>query len=126
MIIIGISVIVIAILAVQFKTVKTEYSIFISLAGCVLIFGFSLSRINDIVKIFEMIKSWSWINNEYIKILLKIMGIAFITEIASDIAKDCGFTALANQSQILGKLSILAVSIPIFLQLFTSVGELLS
>lgn len=66
------------------------------------------------------------VSKEYIKILLKITGITFISEIASDISKDCGYMAVANQVQIFGKVSILVISIPVFTELISKVGGLLS
>ncbi|WP_418755551.1 stage III sporulation AC/AD family protein [Eubacterium ventriosum] len=50
----------------------------------------------------------------------------FISEIASDIAKDCGYQAVANQVQIFGKLSVLVISFPVFTELISSIGKLLS
>ena len=49
----------------------------------------------------------------------------FISEIASDIAKDCGYQAVANQVQIFGKLSVLVISFPVFTELISSIGKLL-
>ena len=61
-----------------------------------------------------------------LKIILKITGVTFISEIASDIAKDCGYQAVANQVQIFGKLSVLVISFPVFTELISSIGKLLS
>ena len=66
------------------------------------------------------------VSREYIKIILKITGVTFISEIASDIAKDCGYQAVANQVQIFGKLSVLVISFPVFTELISSIGKLLS
>lgn len=122
---IGILGIAVVLLAIQFKTVKPEYGIMISVAGCIFIFVYSLSRIEDIVDIVDKLTALTSISREYIKILLKITGITFISEISSDIARDCGYTAVANQVQIFGKLSVLGISLPIFVELISSVGKLL-
>lgn len=122
---IGILGIAVVLLAIQFKTVKPEYGIMISVAGCIFIFVYSLSRIEDIVDIMDKLTALTSISREYIKILLKITGITFISEISSDIARDCGYTAVANQVQIFGKLSVLGISLPIFVELISSVGKLL-
>lgn len=122
---IGILGIAVVLLAVQFKSIKSEYGIMISVAGCIFIFVYSLTRIEDIVDIVDRLTSLTSISREYIKILLKITGITFISEISSDIAKDCGYTAVANQVQIFGKLSVLGISLPVFVELISSVGKLL-
>lgn len=43
----------------------------------------------------------------YFKILLKIIGITYIAEFASDLCKDAGYTTIAGQIQMFGKLSVL-------------------
>ena len=126
MLAIGIVGMVAVLLAVQFKTIKPEYGIMISVAGCIFIFVYSLSRISDIVDIVDRLSSLTSISRDYIKILLKITGITFISEITSDISKDCGYMAVANQIQIFGKLSVLVISLPVFVELISSVGNLLS
>lgn len=126
MLAIGIVGMVVVMLAIQFKSVKPEYGIMISVAGCIFIFVYSLSRISDIVAIVDRLSSLTSVSREYIKILLKITGITFISEISSDIAKDCGYMAVANQIQIFGKLSVLVISLPVFMELISSVGKLLS
>lgn len=116
---------VIVLTAIQFKSVKPEYGIMISVAGCIFIFIYSMSRIGDIISMIDKLSELTSISRDYIKILLKITGITFISEISSDIAKDCGYSAVANQLQIFGKLTILAISLPVFSELISSIGNLL-
>ena len=126
MIIIGIVGIVTALLAVQFKTIKPEYGILISVAGCILIFVCSIKGMKSIIELVNQITALSSISKGSIKILLKITGITFVSEISSDISKDCGYMALANQIQIFGKMTILVISLPVFTQIISSIGTLLS
>ena len=126
MLAVGILGIAVSLLALQFKTIKPEYGIMLSVAGCLFIFLYSLSRIEDITALIDRISELTSISRDYIKILLKITGITFVAEIASDIANDCGFGAISNQIQIFGKLSVLAISMPVFVELISSVGKLLS
>ncbi len=44
-------------------------------------------------------------------------GITYIAEFSSGICKDAGYGALGTQIEIFGKLSILAVSLPVILAL---------
>ena len=125
MISIGIVSIAVVLLAIQFKTIKPEYSIYISVAGCIFIFNYNLSKLSDIVSLVDKLAELTSVSREYVKILLKITGITFISEISSDIAKDCGYSAVANQLQIFGKLTILAISLPVFVELISSIGNLL-
>ena len=125
MLVVGVIGMVVVLTALQFKTIKPEYGIMISVAGCIFIFLYSLSRIGDITSMIDKLSKLTSISRDYIKILLKITGITFVSEISSDIARDCGFSAVANQIQIFGKLTILAMSLPVFVELISAIGSLL-
>lgn len=125
MLVVGVIGMVVVLTAIQFKTIKPEYGIMISVLGCIFIFIYSLSRIDDIISMIDKLSELTSISRDYIKILLKITGITFISEISSDIARDCGYSAVANQLQIFGKLTILAISLPVFVELISSIGNLL-
>lgn len=112
-------------LAVQFKGIKIEYGIYISLAACVIIFFYTLSKLSIILETINKILNVTSIEPAYIFTLLKIMGITYIAEFSADICKDCGYHAVANQLQIFGKLTVLALSVPMIEALVNSVGEIL-
>lgn len=126
MLAIGIIGIAVVMVAIQFRTIKPEYGIMISMVGCIFIFAYSLTKISDLLDIVDRLSSLTSISREYIKILFKITGITFIAEISSDIAKDSGYMAVANQVQIFAKLSVLVISLPVFVELISAVGNLLS
>ena len=53
------------------------------------------------------------INNEFLSLLIKITGIAFLTEFAVSICKDSGEAAIATKIDIGGKVIIIGMSVPI-------------
>lgn len=122
---IGVLGIIIVILALQLKNIKSEYSVVIMIVGCVIIFFYSISGIIKVVEILKKIINDTGINDEQIIILLKIMGISYIAEFVSDIAKDSGYSALSNQIQIYGKITILVVSVPILESLINCINGLM-
>lgn len=112
-------------LAVQFKAVKPEYAVYLSVAVSVLIFLFTVSKLGIIVDTIDTISSYVSVNSEYITVLVKIIGITYIAEFACAICRDAGNASAASQIEVFGKLSILAVSMPILLALLETVGGLL-
>lgn len=122
---VGVLGIIIVILTLQLKNIKSEYSVVIMIVGCVIIFFYSISGIIKVVEILKKIINDTGINDEQIIILLKIMGISYIAEFVSDIAKDSGYSALSNQIQIYGKITILVVSVPILEALINCINGLL-
>lgn len=114
-----------ALLALQFKNLKSEYGIYITLAACLIIFFYSVGRLTSILGMIENIVDITTINSEYIMAIIKIVGITYISEFASDICRDCGYSAISNQLHIFGKLTVLALSAPILESLINMVGEIL-
>ena len=112
-------------LAIQFKNNRSEYSAYISIVGCVLIFLLGVNRLEIIINAIKKIQSYIHINQAYITILLKIIGITYVAEISSNICKDCGYTAVANQIEMVGKLTILATGMPILLALLDTINNFL-
>jgi len=65
------------------------------------------------------------INNEFLKLLIKITGIAFLTEFAVSICKDAGESAIASKIDIGGKVIIVSMSIPIIAGLMETILKIL-
>ena len=104
---VGVLGIIIVILALQLKNIKSEYSVVIMIVGCVIIFFYSISGIIKVVEILKKIINDTGINDEQIIILLKIMGISYIAEFVSDIAKDSDIAHCQIKSKFMGKLQFL-------------------
>jgi len=100
-------------LAIQFKTLKTEYSMYIGFAIGVLIFGYVLRQVEAVMGQMEYIRKYLGDSQGYLGILLKVIGITYICEFSAGICKDAGFQAIADQIAILGKLSVMFAGIPI-------------
>lgn len=105
--------IVIVLLAVQFKSVKAEYSIYIGLALGILLFGYGFRQIGVILPLFE--KLWDALGaaGRYLGIILKVIGITYVCEFSASICRDAGYQAVAAQIEILGKLSVMFAGLPI-------------
>lgn len=114
-----------AILALNFKNIKSEYGIFISIGTCILIFFYGVSKLSVVVDALKFISDFINIDDVYIAIIFKIIGITYISEFASDISKDCGYSTLGNQIRIFGKLSTLALSMPVLKAIVKSITELI-
>lgn len=105
-------------LAVQLKSIKGEYAVYMVMAAGFFIFFYGTGKLKSILEALERIQSYIKINNVYLVTLLKMIGITYVAEFASGICKDAGYGALGNQIEIFGKLSILGISMPILLALF--------
>ena len=67
-----------------------------------------------ILDTLAMIRDSIQVNPVYLDTLLKMIGIAYVAEFSSGICKDAGYGSVGSQIEMFGKLSILAVSMPVF------------
>lgn len=114
-----------ALMAVYFKSIKSEYGLFISLGICALSMIFALSKLKYFIDIMETIRTYIGLDKVYIEIILKIIGISYVAEFASDVCKDCGYSSMANQIQVVGKLSVLCISMPVIMTLLQTINGIL-
>ena len=102
-------------LAVWLKGVRAEYALYMVLGAQILC---GTGRLEVILDAMRRLEGYIKIDPAYLGALLKMVGITYVAEFASGICKDAGYSALGNQIEIFGKLSILGVSMPVFLALF--------
>lgn len=113
------------IIIIIIKQYKPEFAIYVSLLAGVLIFSLIFGKISGIISMLNNLASKSSINMEFLNLLIKITGIAFLTEFAVSICKDSGESAIASKIDIGGKVTIIAISIPIISSLLETVIKVL-
>lgn len=123
---IGIISIAAALIAINFKGIKSEYGILVSIGASLLIFFYGISKLSVVVNSIKFIADTINIEGTYITLIFKIIGITYISEIASDISKDCGYATLGNQIQIFGKITILGFCMPVLTAIVKSIIEMIN
>ena len=113
-------------LAMQLKAGRPEYEIFITLAACLCIFFFLLTKLQIVLQAVNQIQTYIHIDAKYMAILMKMIGITYIAEFSSNLCKDAGYQAVAGQIEMFGKISVLVISMPVLMALIETVGEFLS
>ena len=122
--IIGIGFIALIIIIV-IKQYKPEFTIYISLIAGSIILIMVFDKISAIINLLSDLSNKTSINNQFLVLLIKITGIAFLTEFAVSVCNDSGETAIANKIDIGGKIIIISMSIPIIASLLETVIKIL-
>ena len=112
-------------LALQFKSGKSEYGIYVSLAVSLFLFLCMLSRLEIFVRTVKKIADYIKLDAGQMSILLKMAGVTYVAEFASGICKDAGYQNIAVQIEIFTKLTILAIGMPVLLALLKQIGDFL-
>ena len=112
-------------LALQFKSGKSEYGIYVSLAVSLFLFLCMLSRLEIFVQTVKKIADYIKLDAGQMSILLKMAGVTYVAEFASGICKDAGYQNIAVQIEIFTKLTILAIGMPVLLSLLELIRDFL-
>lgn len=100
-------------LAIQFKSQKTEYSMYIGFAVSLLIFAYAVQMLQIVLRQIESLQVFLEGSGTYLGTLLKVVGITYLCEFSSGICKDAGYSAISGQIEVFGKLSVLFAGMPI-------------
>ena len=122
--IIGIGLISLIIIII-IKEYRPEFAIYISVIAGILIIAFSLDKLTGIINILITLSNKTRINSQYLEILLKITGIAILTEFAVSICNDAVESAIATKIDLGGKIIIISISIPIIVALLELIIKIL-
>ncbi len=92
--------------------------------GCV-IFLFLIDQIYSVIQMIERIAINANVDAVYVETILKIIGIAYIVEFASQVTKDAGQGSIASKIEMAGKIVILAMAVPILTVLIEMILKML-
>lgn len=122
--IVGIGIIAL-ILIIIIKQYRPEFALYISLIAGALILYFVLNKVTNIINLLKQICEKSGVNSNFLGILIKMTGIAFLAEFGISICKDAGESAIASKVELGSKAVIISMSIPIIYNLLEVILKIL-
>ena len=122
--IIGIGLIALVIIIIL-KQYKPEFAVYVSMIAGIFILFLALEKITGVINMLQAIADKTYINKNFLGILLKITGIAFLTEFAVSVCSDAGEKAIASKIEIGSKVVIITISMPIITSLLELIIEIL-
>ena len=122
--IIGIALIALIII-ILLKQYRPEFAVYISLLTGVLILVLVMDQLAGVISLLQSLANKTSINMTFLSLLIKITGIAFLSEFAVSICKDSGEGAIASKIEIGSKIVIISMSIPIISSLLEIILKIL-
>lgn len=122
--IIGIALIALIII-ILLKQYRPEFAVYISLLTGVLILVLVMDQLAGIISLLQSLANKTSVNMTFLSLLIKITGIAFLSEFAVSICKDSGEGAIASKIEIGSKIVIISMSIPIISSLLEIILKIL-
>lgn len=102
-----------SILYIVLKDLHESFAFLIVLIAGIVIFLSVIKQLGAIFQLLQSLGQKAAIDGMYIETILKIIGIAYITELGANITKDAGLGSVASKIELAGKVFILVLAIPI-------------
>ncbi|WP_066196448.1 MULTISPECIES: stage III sporulation protein AD [Gracilibacillus] len=113
--------VVATILYLLLKDKQPSIAFLIVIITVIYLFVFAIQYVKEIIDLIVYLGEQANIHQVYIKTILQIIGIAYITEVGANIVKDAGLESIAVKIEMTGKVIILILAIPIFKSLIETI-----
>ena len=101
------------ILSVAVRQYKKEYSMLVGLATLIVILICTIDTIGEVISGIKAITDKSGVDTKYFVAVMKVVGVAYVTQFGSESLRDSGENAIAVKVEMAGKLFILGLTVPI-------------
>lgn len=102
-----------------------EQAVITSVSCITVVFMMIFSMMSPVISEINSIFDSGGIKSENIQIIFKSLGISYVTQLASDVCRDCGENSTATAAEISGKVMLLITALPLFRELVSIVSSLL-
>lgn len=117
--------IIATILAITVKKENPDIGIQISLITGIIVFLFVVPKIEYVISVLNNLAKKIDIEFMYLTVILKVVGIAYITDFAAQISRDAGECSIAEKIELAGKILIMVVSMPLLLALLEMIIKIM-
>lgn len=114
------------VLCVIVRQLKPESAVFVNIAAGVMILISAVKLLSPSVKAIGELADSAGISGDFTEVLLKALVISYVTTLSADCARDAGESALGSKLELAGRVSIAALSLPVFTQLAGLITSLMS
>ncbi|EIW18429.1 MULTISPECIES: stage III sporulation protein AD [Pelosinus] len=116
---------IVTLLILIIKREKPEIAVQLSLTLASIIFLLILTKITVVLNLFRDMAEKANISQMYLNTILKIIGIAYITEFGAQVCRDAGEGAVAGKIEFAGKVMVMVMAIPIIALVMDTIVRLI-
>ncbi|MCC8014594.1 MAG: stage III sporulation AC/AD family protein [Eubacterium sp.] len=114
-----------AVFSVMLKEKSPQTALAVSAVGCIVILFAVLPKIEVIFQVLKKIEDMIKGEGTYVKLVLKIAAVGYISSFGGSLCRDFGESALGEKIELGGKVVILLFSLPVITGLLDMLNELM-
>ena len=110
--IVGISIFAV-IMIIILKNYRPEMALVLSIITGIGIMLYAISKMSSVINVLNDLVSKSGVNTDFLLIIIKVIGIAYIVEFGKNVCIDSGQSSIATKLEMAGKVVIVVLTIPL-------------
>ncbi len=103
-----------ALLAVVLRAQRPELAMCLSLAAEMAVLVLLVGQLTPLVAAMQRMLSTASVPSSYFGVVLKAVGVCLLTQLTADTCRDAGETALAAKAELVGRVLMLVLAVPLF------------
>ena len=116
---------IVTLLILVIKQQRPELAVQLGLTLSAIIFLMVLSKLNVVLDLFRDLAEKANISQVYLNTILKIIGIAYVTEFGAQVCRDAGEGAVAGKIEFAGKILVMVMAVPIIALVLDTIVRLI-
>lgn len=107
------------------KSYQPTFALILLVVTSLFLFYFILIPLGEIIDLIRSLFNRFRLDSIYLETVFQIIGIAYLTELGSQLTKDAGLNSIASRIELVGKISILFVSVPVLTAIIETIIHLI-
>ena len=101
------------VLTMTVRHLRPEYGVLTGLITVAVMLSFTLDAIYPAISQISEITDRTGLDAKYVAAVVKVVGIAYVSQFGSEVLRDSGENAIASKVELAGKVVILGLTLPI-------------
>lgn len=107
------------------RAYRPELAVQAAVAAGVVLLLIAVTELSGVMAMIDQIVAKYGLNSEHIKVVIKVIGIAYLAQFAAQTCRDAGEGAIASKVELVGRVLIVTVAIPVVISILDVLGTLL-
>ena len=107
------------------RAYRPELAVQAAVAAGVVLLLIALTELSGVMAMIDQIVAKYGLNSEHIKVVIKVIGIAYLAQFAAQTCRDAGEGAIASKVELVGRVLIVTVAVPVVISILDVLGTLL-
>lgn len=110
-----------AVLATVLRGHRPEWALGLTVVAGGLVVGLLLKELTPLLSAVRRMLTVGGLSDTALSVVLRAAGVCFVTQWAADTCRDAGQSALAGKAELVGRVLLLLMTVPLFEQVLTLV-----